>query len=153
MTVLTELQKLFDEAGPLLAVGETRFESSPAFVTAYDFAFANLSARLLADSEFDTIRLVVAPRGVPSNAGTLDVSTCAPWTRAIGLEVVWAWALTNQQGYTDGLRLQFGLGEKGVVVELVVSASRLETFIPTRVLAPSNKPLKRMVGRGRPPTA
>lgn len=112
MTLLTELQRLCDEAGPLLAVRETRFEGSADFVTGYDFAFANLSARLLADGEFDTIRLVIAPGDVPTDSAALDVSANAPWTRAIGLELVWAWALTNQQGYTDGLRFQFGLGQK-----------------------------------------
>jgi hypothetical protein len=58
------------------------------------------------------------------------------------LELGWAWALTNQQGYTDGIRSQFGTGENGVIVEFVVTAWRFETFMPTLTLAPSNKPLQ-----------
>ena len=49
-----------------------------------------------------------------------------------GLPVQWAWEMTNQQGYTDGVRLEFGDpndSNKSRTVELVVAASSLKFFL------------------------
>jgi hypothetical protein len=140
MTILGELQRLFDEAGPLVAVRESRFEGDPTFVTGYHLGFANLSATFLADGEFDTVKAVLAPAG---SAGDVDVSSLVPWSRGVGLEVTWAWELTNHQRYVDGVRLQFGLGDNRVLVEFVVVGSQFHLFEPARRLAPPNQPLQR----------
>ena len=49
-----------------------------------------------------------------------------------GLPVLWAWAMTNQQGYTDGLRLQFGDPDdknKSRTIEMVVAASSVQMLV------------------------
>ncbi|MGE8280516.1 MAG: DUF6334 family protein [Stenotrophomonas sp.] len=41
--------------------------------------------------------------------------------------VAWAWLMTNQQGYTDGARLEFGDpdNQQSMVVKLVAGASSI----------------------------
>lgn len=61
----------------------------------------------------------------------VDVSATPPWSACIGLGARWLWELTNQQGYTDGLRFEFGEANKPfeVVVELIVLACEIEIFV------------------------
>ncbi|WP_405051618.1 DUF6334 family protein [Stenotrophomonas pigmentata] len=44
--------------------------------------------------------------------------------------VQWAWLTTNQQGYTDGIRLEFQdqSGAAAVILDIVVAASVLNFY-------------------------
>jgi hypothetical protein len=61
----------------------------------------------------------------------IDVGSSAPWSACMGLRVCWAWQLTNQQGYSDGVRLEFSEpgAESRSVVELIVVASAIQMFV------------------------
>jgi len=60
-----------------------------------------------------------------------EVGGLPPWSKCIGLDVSCAWRLTNQQGYSDGVRFEFGKpSEKSkVLLELLVVASAIQLFV------------------------
>lgn len=51
-----------------------------------------------------------------------------PWSSAIGNPLLWSWVLYNQQGYCDGIQLEFGknTGSQSTVVQLVALGSEIE---------------------------
>jgi hypothetical protein len=126
------LHKLAWESGALRGVCELQFEASRDFVTAYGFEFDNLYATLLAEPDFDTIGLRFAKLERDSESSLVDVSHQHPWIGALGQEIRWAWQLINHQGYSDGVRLEFGSPDSSieVVVELIVIASHFRLFVP-----------------------
>ena len=63
-----------------------------------------------------------------------DVSSHEPWLRVIGAEIIWAWVLTNQFGFEDGVQMLF-LAPDGreTCIELMAAASRFQAAIVTDV--------------------
>jgi phage tail protein X len=61
---------------------------------------------------------------------TSDIGHLHPWREAIGAPVIWAWVLTNQQGYTDGVQLEFSASadKKPVLVQLLALASEVKVY-------------------------
>jgi hypothetical protein len=61
----------------------------------------------------------------------VDISDSSPWGICLGAGACWLWQLTNQQGYPDGVRLEFGNPDEQsrAVVELLVVASSIQTFV------------------------
>lgn len=49
----------------------------------------------------------ISVRAVREGDGEV-LSELTPWRDGIGRGVIWVWSLTNQQGYQDGLQLEFG---------------------------------------------
>jgi hypothetical protein len=123
------LRRLCDDAGPLLGVEYTLFDGDPDFVTAVGLRFGWLVGVFRVVGEDDTLTvnigsLVPGPEEVIVTAGP-------PWSACAGLSVHWAWSLTNQQGYTDGVRLEFGEPDRvsRAVVEMVVVASAIKVYV------------------------
>ena len=96
----------------------------------YGLTFGDLSANLLADGEFDTVKIVFGQSQLGAETASLDVTRSLPWSQAVGLRLAWAWELTNQQGYADGVRLEFGPSREPVTIELVVAGSQFHLFVP-----------------------
>jgi uncharacterized protein DUF6334 len=61
----------------------------------------------------------------------VDLSDSSPWNTCLGAGARWLWQLTNQQGYSDGVRLEFGNSDEKsrATVELLVMASAIKTLI------------------------
>lgn len=57
-----------------------------------------------------------------------------PWDCAVGAKLTWVWILTNQQGYEDGVQLEFGAaaGHLPACFQLIALASTLEVRSVTR---------------------
>lgn len=94
-------------------------------LVALTLRFEHASVLVEADADDDTIRLT-------STSGTEgeSLSHLAPWTSAVGRGVRWVWSLTNQQGYDDGVQMEFGnRAQEGqpihLCVQLLVVASAL----------------------------
>jgi hypothetical protein len=131
--MLDTLAKIYDTAGRLVSVSQTLFEGDPRFVTAVGLQFESLSAVFRAVPDDDSLAASLEPL-VPEPSETLiDASQSAPWSACVGFTIYWAWRLTNQQGYSDGVRLQFS--ERGkdppTLIELIVTASAIQTFVVT----------------------
>jgi hypothetical protein len=131
--MIDPLAKIYDDSGRLVSVSQTLFEGDPRFVTAVGFRFESLSAIFRAVPDDDTLAVSLGSL-VPEPTETLiDASQSAPWSACIGFSICWAWRLTNQQGYSDGVRFEFSeLGkESPAVIELIVAASAIQAFVVT----------------------
>ena len=110
------------------------FEGNARFVTAVGLQFASVSAVFRAVEADDTLAVSLGPLVPDEDETAVEATSSAPWSGCIGSGVRWAWRLTNQQGYPDGVRLEFGNPDKSssTVVELIVAASAIQMFVAAR---------------------
>ncbi len=128
--MLDTLAKIYDDGGRLVSVTYALFENDPKFITAIGLQFESLSAIFRAVPDDDTLAVSLG-RLIPEADETLiNSSNLTLWSACIGFGISWVWRLTNQQGYSDGVRIEFNKlgGTSRLVVELVVVASGLELF-------------------------
>lgn len=130
------LSRICGDAGALRAVHYVLFDDSPSLLVGVIFDFETLNATMLAESTYDEILIRLAPYDLESDEKLLTVSGRSPWNELCGLRIRWAWEMTNQQGYNDGLRFEFGdpeTGEKGETVEMLVAASAIQVSLARSV--------------------
>jgi len=129
--MLDTLAKIYDGGGRLVGVSYTLFEGDPQFITAVELRFESLTAALRAVPDDDTLAVSLGTLEQRPGETLIEASDYGPWSACIGLSICWAWCLTNQQGYSDGVRLEFS--ERGgvsiAVVEFVVAASTIHLFV------------------------
>ena len=120
--------KIVSEAGRLLHASETRFAGGSGFITAVALIFERFTLYVAALSDDDSISVGLEP--LPSDDDCVtDISTQqSPWHRVSSFECQWAWLLTNQQGYTDGVRFEFRTDTGCRVIELLVAASQIHYY-------------------------
>ena len=120
MNLRNLLVEVSSEAGALVFVEPvySAFENPDAV----HLNFERASYTVGQNPDDDTITLL--RRKLPSIHPASEVE---PFSRAIGKRVLWAWILTNQQGYTDGLQFEFwkSAEEEQVVVQFIAEASQL----------------------------
>ena len=122
------LQMVVNEAGHLLHAHETRFDSSNGFVTMVTLTFQHLTVNIRADPDNDTISINLGAPLISEDGVTASADASSPWIPAYGSQCVWAWTLTNQQGYSDGLRFEFISDAGKRVVEMIVAASQIQYY-------------------------
>ena len=129
--MLETLANLYDASGHLVNVTCTLFEGNTNFVTAIGLRFESISAVFRANADDDTLVTSIGSLTPGSDETLVDITDSSPWRTCIGAGACWLWQLTNQQGYADGVRLEFGNPEEPsrAVVELVVAASAIRTFV------------------------
>lgn len=88
----------------------------------YEFTFQNGQLTITANASDDTIDIIFGPANAPER---VELSQTKPWSRAIGTGLLWAWVLTNHQGYRDGVQLEFGTRSGFLTVHLMCEASSL----------------------------
>ncbi len=120
------LYKIVNEAGRLLRADETRFESSDGFVTSVMLSFERLTAHVCAVADDDTISVSLDSPPTDSECVTTEVMGQSPLGRVYGFKCRWAWLLTNQQGYTDGVRFELYDDSRSRVLEMIVDASQIQ---------------------------
>jgi hypothetical protein len=128
--MLDTLAQACNDGGQLVGATCALFDGDPAFITAIALQFEHLSVVFRAVSDDDTLAASVGALAAEPEEEIADLSTQRPWSACRGLGVCWGWQLTNQQGYTDGVRLEFSApGEAShTIVELVVIASGFQVF-------------------------
>lgn len=128
--MLETLVRVCDHGGLLVGVSGTLFDGERPFITAVALRFEHLTAVFRADPDDDTLAASVDPVAAGPGEVVTDLCGVAPWPGCLGLGVCWAWRLTNQHGYTDGVRLEFSEpgGPSRAVVELVAVASGIRVF-------------------------
>jgi hypothetical protein len=129
--MLDALLSACNHGGKLLGVSRTLFHNDPRFVTTVSFRFESLTLGFRADSDLDTLDATIGQLTKDDNDVVSEVGSSAPWSACVGRGLRWGWRLTNQQGYTDGVRLEFGDPDSSdeVVVELLVVASAIQVFV------------------------
>jgi Family of unknown function (DUF6334) len=135
--MLDTLAQVIDDGGRLIAVTYALFEGNPGFVTGCVLRFEGLTATFRAVGADDTLAAEIGGSDPGPDEEVANVSGSAPWAGCVGLGIHWGWRLTNQQGYTDGVRLEFGEpgGPPRAVVELLVVASVSRVFTAAEVSA------------------
>jgi Family of unknown function (DUF6334) len=142
--MLDTLASVCDDGGRLVGVTGTRFVGDPCdhpFVTAVALRFESLTAVFRAVPDDDTLAVSLGPLAAEADEEVVDLGGDPPWASCLGLGVCWGWRLTNQQGYADGVRLEFSAtGEASrAVVELVAVASGIQVFEATEAKARRTK--------------
>ena len=125
---------LYDTAGKLVAVRYSIYDTKPNgkdWIDAIEMRFEGAVASAYADRDFDTIRLELGELTIRENCYVKIATSLKPWETVVGTSPVWIWLLTNQQGYEDGLRLEFSSiqeNRRGNVITLVVIASAILVY-------------------------
>jgi len=129
--MLDTLAKIYDDGGPLVGVSYALFEGNPQFITAVELRFESFTVVLRAVPDDDTLAVSLSLLEPTPGEKLTEASNSGPWPACMGLGICWAWRLTNQQGYSDGVRLEFSEpdGISSAVVELLVVASALHVFV------------------------
>jgi hypothetical protein len=81
-----------------------------------------------ADGEFDSVNLMMSEGSKPFKR---EISQVAPWKQVIGKPILWAWLLTNQQGFMDGFQFEVTTSDGYVAVQLMCEASSLSVRLVT----------------------
>jgi hypothetical protein len=131
--MLDTLAKIYDEGGPLFSVEYSLFEGDARFVTAVGLGFGSVSVVFRAVQDDDTLAVSLGSLVLAPHETLVEASSSIPWSACMGVGILWAWRLTNQQSYPDGVRLEFADPGKAsiAVVELIVVASAIQIFVAT----------------------
>ncbi|MFO1481725.1 MAG: DUF6334 family protein [Verrucomicrobiaceae bacterium] len=122
------LNKVVNEAGRLLRVDETRFAGRDGFLTRVALTFERLTAHISAAADDDTVVVSLDPPPNDADCVTAEAAQQSPLGRVYGFTCQWAWLLTNQQGYADGVRFEFCADAQRRVVEMIVAASQIHYY-------------------------
>jgi hypothetical protein len=112
--------------GNLRHVREILLDPDYEPIMAVELQFDALTVTFSAMADDDTIMAASGPF-----TGPLRQTINPVWALCIGKSLQWAWLMTNQQGYTDGARLEFNDPDnpQSVIVELVAEASSLSVYL------------------------
>lgn len=130
--MLDTLKRVCDDGGQLVNVIGSQFISDEKllWITAVALQFEKLTAVFRIDPADDALTESIGiPKAEPDER-FIALSHLPPWESCIGKGVRSGWQLTNQQGYADGVRLEFGNPDEpsSRVVELIGIASRIQLF-------------------------
>ena len=103
-------------------VSEYSFPELPEEIALLILKFENLSCafRIVEDSDEIFISLDVGTDGF------VNRKLSSFWTETFGKNIMFAWELTNNQGYRDGLQLEFT--ENSLTIQFLVVASSLRLY-------------------------
>ena len=129
--MLDTLAKIYDDGGQLVNVTCTLFEGDRNFVTSVGLRFEFISAVFRANPDDDTLIASIGSLTPDADETLVDVSDSLPWATCLGAGACGLWQLTNQQGYAEGVRFEFGNPDEPSrgVVELLVTASAIKTLL------------------------
>ena len=125
--MIEALQKACYEAGHFIGVRESLLETGCTLISGVELQFEKLTIAVSAVADDDTVSVSFVP--LPQS-DICRPSTHQFWQPCIGKGLQWAWSMTNQQGYTDGMRFEFHNPDESesVIVELIAMASGLHFF-------------------------
>lgn len=90
----------------------------PGGPVAVRICFGNGSAYVCVNPDYDTLSVSDSPPAGPFNLQCIDVSREAPWNSALGMRIQWIWRMQNQQGYEDGIQIEFHLEDSAQSLEV-----------------------------------
>ncbi len=102
-------------------------------LTELKFGFENGVLNFMVIQEDDTIHFGCSP-GIGSYSHKKDVkgNIAATLSPLISSRLIWMWKLTNQQGYEDGIQLEFGkkdsLCQAKRIIQMMAIASTLKLY-------------------------
>jgi uncharacterized protein DUF6334 len=128
--MLDILAEIYDSGGLLVRVRYALFEGDPRFIKAVELQFESRSVVFRAVADDDTLAVSLGELKSEPYETLVEVSESEEWLNCVDCGICWAWQLTNQQGYSDGVRLEFSEPGEGsrAVIELIVVASAIKLF-------------------------
>ncbi len=119
------LERLIDVVGHYESFEE---ENATDMLLAISVIFETKTVHIVVQSD-DSLELLSENEWHP-NGGNRRASLIAsvPWSSAKGKPLMWSWMLHNQQGYFDGLQMEFAKdsSDKPTVIQLVALAGELK---------------------------
>lgn len=120
------MRRVVEEFGNLISVaGGSDWPIDPVAPQSfwqYEFQFEHGCLTVSANPDDDTVRL---KDGRMDLAHAVLLHDRTPWSTAVGCRVRWIWTLSNQQGYRDGLQIEFTRERSTVSVQLMCMASAI----------------------------
>ena len=125
---LALLHQVANDAGSLVQVQRVTWNELPNDVASFVLTFQKMQLTVNARDD-DTVELVEG--AIASNPEySLQTGDEYPWSEAIGKPIRWGWLMTNQQGYQDGIQIEFAhnVAEPSTIVQMVAVSSSLRVF-------------------------
>lgn len=124
---LEALNRIWKEGGHLLKAEAIVDKDAPADPIAIVLSFQHGAITVSAVPADDTVSVEQGKYAVSSDEFAIDLQGTLPWSGAIGRSAMFAWLMTNQQLYIDGVQLQFAkpVEDTSVIVQMVTFASAL----------------------------
>lgn len=118
------------EAGELVAVDEVVHVDLPEDAEALVFRFERATLSVIVNPDDDTLAVQDGAVALGDGQSLRASVRGGAWTELVHRHLRWAWLLTNQQGYLDGVQLELAnQGEaKGSVVQLIAAASSIKVY-------------------------
>lgn len=102
-------------------------EDSPDMLLAISLIFSNAIIVIEAQTD-DTLKLISKDEWQSTESFyEITLSEQMPWIKAKGKPLLWSWALFNQQGYFDGVQLEFSknVSDDAVIIQLIALGSEI----------------------------
>ena len=130
MDEMLALLRGLTEAGELTAVDEIVHVDLPNDAEVFVLRFERATVSVVVNADDDTLSIREGSASVGEGQSQRPSIRGGAWTELLHRHVRWAWLLTNQQGYLDGVQLELAhAGEaKGSVVQLVAIASSIKVY-------------------------
>lgn len=122
------LREMTDLAGRLRDVERLIPRDLPRDTAALILSFEHGTFTIVAVTDDDSIALQRGRLHFEEEYELVSIVHHEPWCRALGNNVRWGWAMTNQQGYADAVQLEFVVSGDGLSVQLICVASSLRTY-------------------------
>lgn len=150
---LQKIQESWDEGSALSGVRYELFEGDPNFITSVIFRLDAIEIKFKAEPNYDEITVELNNSETDSDCEIVDVSKISPWTSLIGSQSSWIWLLTNNQGYEDGVRIEFRNEQEKVIntVDLIVMASSIKLYTSTEINGDITRVSTRSAAKNAPP--
>ncbi len=125
--MLDTLANIIEEQNQLVSVSYALFAGDLQFITAVELHLTSLTFNLRAIADDDTLSVNFGALELDSDESLIEADNSELWSSCKGGHIVGGWRLTNQQGYDDGLRLEFRKPEEksSTIVEFIVMASAI----------------------------
>lgn len=123
------LRSACEDFGPLVSIElAAEFPGSTAISDRFDqwtLLFEGGAVCVTVDPDWDTVR--IGETSIPYTH-VVRLTDISPWNRLIGCKMQWAWTLTNQREFTDGVQFEFAGPTRSWAIQLIAEASMLTSY-------------------------
>ena len=119
--IVNELGNIHSVVGYRVAEPENEFQLTS--FNEIEFVCERGLFTVVADDELDTVSVKFDESSAQFKE---DISDEDPWIRVIDRPILWAWLLTNQQGYADGFQFEARTTDGFVDIQLMCQATAFD---------------------------